>query len=44
MLKEDETSIDEDLDCKHFQNETEMPQTRESVSLPFRDLGIDVIH
>ncbi len=35
MFKEDKTSIDEDLDGKHFQNETEMSQTLESIPLSF---------
>ncbi len=44
MFKEDKTSIDEDLDGKHFQNETEMSQTLESIPLSFRCNGVDVIH
>ncbi len=44
MFKGDKTSIDEDLDRKHFQNETETSQTLESIPLFLRRLGVDVIH
>ena len=40
MFKENKASIDEDLDGKHFQNETEMSQTLEPIPLSFRCHGL----
>ncbi len=44
MFKEDKTPIDEDLDGKHFQNETEMSQTLETIPLSFGRQGVDIVH
>ncbi len=44
MFKEDKTSIDEDLDGEHLQNEPKMSQRLESICLILLGLGVDVIH